>query len=87
MAMILKLSSIFGVELVATHPTAKTGGKCFANNRAWKTDIPADIQLEKDHKLVCVGKYLICVKCPPYEVQSAFLSDSGYKPHDKLDCF
>ena len=23
----------------------------------------------------------------PYEVQSAFLSDSGYKPHDKLDCF
>ena len=25
MAMILKLSSIFGVELVATHPTAKTG--------------------------------------------------------------
>ena len=47
MAMILKLSSIFGVELVATHPTAKTG-KCFANNRARKTDIPADIQLEKE---------------------------------------
>ena len=23
----------------------------------------------------------------PYEVQSAFLSDSGYKPHNKLDCF
>ena len=39
------------------------------------------IQLKKDHKLVWVGKYLICVKCPPYEVQSAFLSHSGYKPH------
>ena len=22
--------------------------------------------MEKDHKLVCVGKYPICIKCPPF---------------------
>ena len=25
-----------------------------------------DIYLEKGHKLVCVGKYPICIKCPPF---------------------
>ena len=82
MAMILKLSCIFGVELsLLPLIQQQKREKYFANNRAWKTDIPADIQLKKDHKLVWVGEYLICVKCPPYEVQAAFLSHSGYKPH------
>ena len=82
MVMILKLSCIFGVELsLLPLIQQQKREKYFANNRAWKTDIPADIQLKKDHKLVWVGEYLICVKCPPYEVQSAFLSHSGYKPH------
>ena len=83
MAMILKLSSIFGVELVAMHSSNSKNGA----NVSQITEperLTFDIQLEKDHKLVCVGKYLICVKCPPYEVQSAFLSHSGCKPHDKL---
>jgi len=33
-------------------------GRCFASNRAWiveKSPVNTDIQLEKDHKLVCVG--------------------------------
>ena len=31
-----------------------------------KSAVKTDIYLEKDHKLVCVGKYPICIKCPPF---------------------
>ena len=29
-----------------------------------KSDIKTDIEVGKDHKLVCVGKYPICIKSP-----------------------
>ena len=31
-----------------------------------KSAVNTDIYLEKDHKLVCVGKYPICIKCPTF---------------------
>ena len=31
-----------------------------------KSAVKTDIYFEKDHKLVCVGKYPICIKCPPF---------------------
>ena len=31
-----------------------------------KSAVKTDIWVEKDHKLVCVGKYSICLKCPPF---------------------
>ena len=31
-----------------------------------KSAVETDIYLEKDHKLVCVGKYPICIKSPPF---------------------
>ena len=31
-----------------------------------KSAVKAEIYLEKDHRLVCVGKYPICIKCPPF---------------------
>ena len=36
--------------------------------RAWiveKSAVKTDIHLEKDHELVCVGEYPICIRCPP----------------------
>ena len=39
-------------------------------NRAWtveKSAVKTDIQLEKDHKLVSVGKYSICKKYLPFQ--------------------
>ena len=44
-----------------------------------KSAVKTDIYLEKDHGLVCVGKYPICIKCPPfltfvlYPLQSTFV--------------
>ena len=35
---------------------------------AWiveKSAVKTDIHLEKDHELVCVGKYPICIRCLP----------------------
>ena len=31
-----------------------------------KSAVKTDIYLEKEHKLVCVGKYPICIRCPPF---------------------
>ena len=31
-----------------------------------KSAVKTDIYLEKEHKLVCVRKYPICIKCPPF---------------------
>ena len=42
--------------------------------------VKIDIQLEKDHKLVCVGKYPICIKCPPFfNVCLSFTKQVNYK--------
>ena len=56
--------------MIATQTNSKDGEaisqiiepEWFAEKSAVKTDI----QLEEDHKLVCVGKYPICIKCPPF---------------------
>ena len=31
-----------------------------------KSAVKSDIEVEKDYKLVCIGKYSICIKCPPF---------------------
>ena len=31
-----------------------------------KSSVKTGIYLEKEHRLVCVGKYPICIKCPPF---------------------
>ena len=31
-----------------------------------KSFVKTDILVEKDYKLVCDGKYPICIKCPPF---------------------
>ena len=71
-AMIKKLSRLFlefGFAL-ATQSNSKSGEdvsqviqpEWFVEKSAVKTDI----YLEKEHKLVCVRKYPICIKCPPF---------------------
>ena len=65
-----KLSSIIFWNWAPGHSNQQQKRwRCFANNRAWiveKSAVKTDIQLEKDHKLVCVWKYLIRMKCPPF---------------------
>ena len=55
-----ELSSIFGIELLATQTNSK-GGKDIAQVRAWVSGKPN--WAEKDHKLVCRGEYPV-LKCP-----------------------
>ena len=48
-----------------------------------KSAVKTDIQLEKDHKLVCVGKYPICIKFPPlltfvYPLQNKLILVKNY---------
>ena len=58
-------------------PTAKKSKKS-----AEKT---SDIQLEKDHKLVCVGKNPICIKCPSFlTFVLSFLKKVNYKVVAKI---
>ena len=70
-----KLSRIFFKFsfVLATQTNSKSGEdvsqiiepEWFVIKSAVKTDIYVE-KLEKDHKLVCVGKYPICTKCPPF---------------------
>ena len=70
--MIKKLSRLF-LEfgfVLATQSNSKSGEavsqviqpEWFVEKSAVKTDI----YLEKEHRLVCVRKYPICIKCPPF---------------------
>ena len=55
-----ELSSIFGIELLATQTNSK-GGKDITQVRAWVSGKPN--WAEKDNKLVCRGEYPV-LKCP-----------------------
>ena len=60
--------------------------------RGWiveKSAVKTDIQLEEDHKFVCVGKYPIRIKCPPlltfvYPLQNNYKASSIAKGYALL---
>ena len=64
-----KPPSIFGIQLQATQTNIKSRevvSQIIRTRIVEKSSVKTDIQLEKDHKLVCVEKYPICIKCPQF---------------------
>lgn len=64
----VELPIIFGNEVLATQ-TNKSGEDISPQIRAGvieKSAVKNGIQMGKDHKLVCVDGYPICVKSPPF---------------------
>ena len=68
------LSSIFGIELLATQTNSKSG-KVIAQVRAWVFGKPN--WAEKDHKMVCRGEYPV-MKCPFFLLTSVYPSETSW---------
>ena len=68
-----ELSSVFGIELLATQTNSK-GGKDIAQVRAGVFGKPN--WTEKDHKLVCRGEYPV-MKCPFFLLTSVYPSETS----------
>ena len=70
--MVNKLSSIFGIEILATQTYSKSGWDISQIiEPEWfveKCAVDTDIHLEKGHKLFNVGKYPICIVASVFNV-------------------